>query len=419
VKYFLGISVLLIAFVYTGTPSFVTAAPTPTPDIDNQIADRQKEIDEVNKKIAELSAKRNATAEEAEAIAIAVEQLKAQLLKAEKELAKTQATITKVNVTKEKTSEDAKALEEDILTKRSELATLVRKLYEYEAEPIMRIFFNSQSLSDVLVIREEYKTLQERTVRVIEDMHAKGKELSEKKENLEQQAEDLTQLQVLLDAQADNIAEKKDTQKKFLAEKKQKQLEFESLIAEAKAAREEINKQIFTLQSGKVNVSLKTAVDMAKFAGKVTGVRPAIIIAVLKVESGVGANLGSGTFPDSMPYSKNREAFLRITAKLGIDPYKTPLSHSGAMGPAQIMPTTWEGMEPRIGQLMGKALVNPYELSDAFVATGIFLADRGAQNPAKEAEALQRYVGGKYWESQSWYSEKVMAVAKEYESQGL
>ncbi len=412
-------SVLLVVFLYTGTPSFVFAATVTQADIDAQIADRQKEINEVNKKIEELSAKRNATAEEAEAIAIAIEQLKAQLVKAEKELAKTQATITKVNITKEQTTEDAAALEKDITVKRSELTSLVRRLYEYEAEPIMRIFFNSESLSDVLVRREEYKTLQERAVGVIAEMHGKSDELSKKRESLEQQAEDLGQLQVLLDAQADDLADKKDTQRKFLAEKKQKQLEFENLIIEAKAAREEINKSIFTLQSGKVSVSLNTAVDMAKFASKVTGVRAAIIIAVLKIESGVGSNLGSGSYPDSIASQKNRDAFLRITKKLNLDPYKTPLSRSGAMGPAQIMPTTWEGMEPRIGQLMGKAIVNPYELADAFVATGVFLADKGATSPARELEALQRYVGGIYWEGQSWYSSKVMAVAKEYESQGL
>ncbi len=418
-KYFLGTVALLAAFAWAGMPSVLFAATTPSLDIDAQIADRQKEIDEVNKKIEQLSAKRNATAQEAEIIAVAIEQLKAQLLLAEKELAKTQSQITKVNTTKEKTLEDAKTLEQDVSKKRGELTSLVRRLYEFESESIMHIFFTTDSLSDVLARREEYKRLQESAVAVIAEMHGKQKALEEKHESLEKQAEDLGQLQELLDGQADTIAEKREEQRKFLAEKKQKQLEFESLIAEAQAAREEINKQIFTLQSGKVNVSLKTAVDMAKFASKVTGVRAAVIIAVLKVESGVGSNLGSGTFPDSMPYSKNREAFLRITKKLGIDPYKTPLSRSGAMGPAQIMPTTWEGMEPRIGQLMGKPLVNPYELSDAFVATGVFLADKGATSVAREAEALQRYVGGIYWEGQSWYSKKVLAVAKEYESQGL
>ncbi|HLC49096.1 MAG TPA: lytic murein transglycosylase [Candidatus Andersenbacteria bacterium] len=413
----MNIRIFILLTVLLCTPLVVRAAPGV--DIDTQIAQRQKEIDEVNKKIAELSAKKNATQEEAQVIAVAIEQLKAQLLRAEKELAKTEITITKVNTTKEQTNRDARALEQEILKKKLELTLLVRKLYEHESEPMMKLFFSTDSLSDVLVRREEYKTLQERAVGVVTEMHSTQQVLQEKEENLQEQAEDLEQLQELLDAQKGELAVKKQNQLTFLAQKKQKQLEFEGLIAEAKAAREEINKQIFTLQSGKVNVSLQTAVDMAKFAGKVTGVRPAVIMAVLKVESGIGANVGSGVFPDNMPYSKNREAFLRITSTLGLDPYKTAISRSGAIGPGQFMPLTFEGLQPRIMQFTKKPVANPFELSDAFVATAIFLADRGAADRAKEAEALQRYVGGKYWEGQSWYSERVLAVAKEYESQGL
>ena len=413
-------SIICIALVACAVFPFSVFAQTTTPqDVEAQIAERQKEIDDVNKKIADLSEKKNQTQEEAEKIAIAIEQLKAQLMKAEKELAQTKSTITKVTLTKEQTGKDARAIEQEIGKKRKELTALIRALYEFEAEGVMKIFFTSDSLSDVLIKRDQYKTFQERAVNIVQDMHNKEDQLREKEKNLEEQVEDLGQLQKILDGQADDLAEKRETQRKFLAEKREKQLEFESLIAEAKIARDEISKAIFTLQSGKVNVSLKTAVDMAKFASSVTGVRGAIIMAVLKVESGVGANVGSGVYPDNMPYSKNREAFVRITSALGLDPYKTAISRSGAIGPGQFMPLTWEGLSPRVAQLSKKAIANPFELADAFVATAIFLSDRGAANRDKEAEALQRYVGGNRWQGQSWYSEKVMAGAKEYESQGL
>jgi len=165
---------------------------------------------------------------------------------------------------------------------------------------------------------------------------------------------------------------------------------------------------------------------MAKFAGSVTGVRPALIMAVLKVETNVGTNLGSGVFPDDM-HPGSRDAFLRITKKLGLDPQKAPISRrprsmkgwGGAMGPAQVLPATWESIEGRIEQLMKKKPVNPYELSDAFVATAVFLADRGAANKANEYEAVNRYIAGPNWQYYTWYGDKVLAVAKEYEQQGL
>lgn len=395
-------------------PIWVNAQTT-----DAEIADKQQEIAEITEKIAELDAKRANTAAEADVIAIALERLKSTLRKAELELEKTTVAVKRVQLDQKQTQQAAEEVSQSISEKRTQLMSLLRQLYSLEQESFVRLLFDSQSLSDVLLQRNAYQILQERAVKVISDMRAEEKDLEQQQAKLEEQEEDLGELQTLLSAQKQELASQKTQQNQFLQEKKEKQAQFEQLIVEAQAAREEIKQQIFTLESGRVKVSLKTAVDMAKFAGSITGVRPAIIMAVLKIETGVGTNLGRGVFPDNIPLVKNRDAFLRITKKLGLDPYATPISRSGAMGPAQIMPTTWEGMEPRIAQLMKKPSVNPYELSDAFVATAVFLADRGAASPTKVSEALQRYVGGKYWESQSWYSAKVLAVAKEYEQQGL
>lgn len=398
---------------------FPSLAATATVDYTSQIQEKQQEIDALNKKIEDLSVKRSKTASEADTIAVTLEQLKTDLQRANAQLVKTQVTISNVKAQSSDTSTKVGDLEHQINAKKEELDSLVRQLYEFEQVSLVQVFFDSQSLSDVLSQRDAYALLQQRAVGLLADMHATQTDLQQQKEKLDKQADNLGQLQTLLDAQAQDLSDKKSVQKQFLQQKQQQQAQYESLLADAQAARDEIKKQVFTLQNGSIKISLNTANDMARFAGKVTGVRPALIMAVLKVESGVGTNLGAGSFPTNMPLIKNQDAFLRITKKLGIDPYKAPLSRAGAMGPAQIMPTTWEGMEPRIEQLMNKQLVNPYELSDAFVATGIFLADRGAQNRAQEAEALQKYVGGIYWQGQSWYSDKVLAVAREYENQGL
>ncbi len=424
------IRIFALALALATVPEAAYAATTPAAEklqaIDTQISDQQKEIDEINRKITELSTQKNATTEQAQAIALTVEQLKAELSKAQVQLAKTKSTMSKVQVEQEETTGAIGDISEDITEKKKELTYLVRLLYEHEGQSLIRILFNSQSLSEVIVSRDQYEELQQRAVSLIAGMHEKQQMLAEKKEELDQQSQDLGQLQLLLDMQAKDISEKRKVQNQFLAEKQQEAAQFENLIAEAQAAREEIKQKIFTLQSGKVNVSLNTATDMAKFASSVTGVRSALIMAVLKVESNVGANIGSGVFPDDM-HPQSRDAFVRLTKKLGLDPQKAQISRrpasgkgwGGAMGPAQVMPATWEAIEGRIEQLMKKSPVNPYELSDAFVATAVFLADRGAADPAKEYEAVNRYIAGPNWQYYTWYGDKVLAVAKEYEAQGL
>jgi peptidoglycan hydrolase CwlO-like protein len=403
-----------------------TSAGVELRKIDTEISDKQQEIAAINKKIAELDKKRGTTAAEADAIAVALERLKASLRKAELELDKTTSAVKRVQIDQRETKQESDALQEEISQKRTQLTSLLRQLYSLEQESLVRIFFDSKSLSDVLASRDAYESLQENAVRVISEMHQQQDKLQEQQQQLEQQEQDLGELQQLLDAQAKDLALQRTEQRKFLQEKQEKQAQYEQLIAEAQAAREEIKQQIFTLESGKVKVSLKTATDMAKFAGSVTGVRPALIMAVLKVETNVGTNLGSGVFPDDM-HPGSRDAFLRITKKLGLDPQKAPISRrprsmkgwGGAMGPAQVLPATWESIEGRIEQLMKKKPVNPYELSDAFVATAVFLADRGAANKANEYEAVNRYIAGPNWQYYTWYGDKVLAVAKEYEQQGL
>lgn len=421
----LGSFFVVSSYVHAATPPTGGETPNPSAVITSQINEKQDEIDAINKKIADLSAKKSQTANEAQAIAITLEQLKANLQRAQLQLSKTQVTIASVQQQQQSTSEQVSTLQENIQEKKQELDSLLRQLYEFEQVSLIQVLFDSQSLSDVLSQRNAYKALQQKAVGVLTDMHTQEADLHDQQDKLDQQQTDLGQLKAMLNSQTQDLAQKKSDQKKFLQQKQSQQAQYEGLIAEAQQARDEIKRQIFTLQSGGgVQVSLQTATDMAKYAAKVTGVRASLIMAVLKVESDVGNNIGSGVFPDDMR-PDNRDAFLRICAQLGLDPHKAQISRrqsygwGGAMGPAQIIPNTWESMAARVAQLMGKKVANPYELSDAFVATGIFLADRGAQSPAGEYEAVNRYLAGPHWQYYTWYGDKVLAVAKEYASQGL
>lgn len=67
------------------------------------------------------------------------------------------------------------------------------------------------------------------------------------------------------------------------------------------------------------------------------------------------------------------------------------------MGPAQFIPSTWNLMVNKIASATGKATPNPWDPSDAIMASAIFLADLGAntQDPTNERTAACRYYSGK------------------------
>lgn len=389
------------------------------------IAAKEQEIADLNRRIQELAGKRDATAEEAALIESKVLQLNQQLQKAELELKQTNLTISQVQTDQEKTASSIEELKQKVEERRTQLVGLLRLLYEREQESIVRLFFSTWSFSEVMTERAALEDLRNQTVTVIQEIHQEEDRLSEQQQALQEREQELVQLESILAGQQDEIATQRAEQQRFLAAKESEKVTYERRIKEAEEARQEIERHVFTLKDAGVEVSLNNAFDMARYAHKLTGVRPELLLAVLKVESNLGENTGSGKFPDDMQ-PQSRDAFLRITKKLGLDPNTAPISRrpasgrgwGGAMGPSQIMPATWESLEGRLETLIGKKPVNPYELSDAFVASAVFLADRGAA-AGKEREALARYVAGPNWPYwvNSWYTDRVMAVVAEYEKE--
>jgi peptidoglycan hydrolase CwlO-like protein len=390
----------------------------------DEISAKKAEIEELTERIQNLKNQHSATAEEAELIASQIRRLEASIEKSRLELSRTQNLTREVRVEKTNNEHSIQAIQEELSVKRAQLRHLIRTLYEREQTSIITVFLSSGSFSDLLAEHSAIQEIQNQSISLVQALQAQEKELNQRQTDLSQQEQDLAQLQAMQAAQKVELQQQEAENRAFLQAKKEEQIKYEQKIAEAEQARQEIENDVFSLQgAGNVKVKLTEATDIAAYAGKLTGIRPALLLAVLKVESNVGKNIGSGTFPDDMQPA-SRDPFLRITSKLGLDPYTAPISArpaggwgwGGAVGPAQIMPQTWEGIESRLAQLLNKTLPDPYDLTDAFVATAIFLADRGATDPSREYEAVNRYLAGPNWQRFTWYGDRVMAVAKEYES---
>lgn len=113
--------------------------------------------------------------------------------------------------------------------------------------------------------------------------------------------------------------------------------------------------------------------------------------------------------------------FLTITQELGRDPYNTPVScpmsfgWGGAMGPAQFIPETWAklGYGKKVQDITGKK-ADPWDISDAFLAAGLYLKDSGGIKD--EFKAAMRYFSGSTWSKyEEFYGRSVLAIASGYE----
>jgi membrane-bound lytic murein transglycosylase B len=208
-------------------------------------------------------------------------------------------------------------------------------------------------------------------------------------------------------------------------------------LADKKKQAVQIRSRIYELFNTGSQINFGAAVDIAKWASKLTGVRPAFLLAILTQESNLGKNVGtcnrSGDPPEKswkviMKPERDQEPFKKIIAELGMDIDKTPVScpmkdksgkqigWGGAMGPAQFIPSTWMGYKDKVAAITGKSPANPWDIRDAFIASAVKLKSNGAGTEAGEWKAAMIYFSGGTNPAYSFYGDNVLATAKKYQA---
>lgn len=394
-------------------------------DLQHSLEEKQAKLEELQKKIKQLQQEKQQKEKEEGTLTSTLDTLNRRIKEARLELERTEVNIEDVRLRIKKNRNEIRDLEKRLASLREKLQNVLRTVYAFDKRSPVEMILRKGTFADFLQEREAYWSVQKSLYSVLETTAEVKKAREQREKKLKERQNELTQFHKLQEAQKNALKNKEDQKKELLAKNIQQQGKVAGLIAEAKQAREEIQQEIFTLRNAGIKLSLGKAKELARYAGKLTGVRPALLLGVLKVESNIGGNVGSGRYPDDM-HPAHRDAFLRVTEKLGLNPEETPVSAKptsyqgwgGAMGPGQIMPGTWERVESVVAKLTGKEAPSPFNLEDAFVATAVILQGSGAAD-GREFEAVNRYFAGPNWQRFTWYGDRVMAVAKEYEKEGL
>lgn len=175
--------------------------------------------------------------------------------------------------------------------------------------------------------------------------------------------------------------------------------------------------------------------DIAKNVEKITGTRAAFMMAIAQeelfleeldmcylrnFETGEGVRGIDGKIMlKTMKPDRDIKDFLSITKELGVDAEKVmvtcPMSFGwgGAMGPADFIPSTWVKYKDKVKEKTGRP-ANPWDIEDAFLAMGMYLADSGASAKNLEAEwdAAMIYFSGQPDSGYNFYADQVMTIAE-------
>ncbi|MEW5805327.1 MAG: lytic murein transglycosylase [Patescibacteria group bacterium] len=309
---------------------------------------------------------------------------------------------------------------------RTLLADSLKALYESDQLSLLEVLVSRNSLSEFF---DEINAQTAIQVEVQKDLNL----IKELKVSLEGQRtswidrrEDQAALLRLQEAQKSQLAGKKAEKDKLLAATKGKEAAYQKLLKESEKTAAEIRAQLYRLIGGG-EIKFGDALKYAEFAYQQTGVRPALLLAVLDKESALGKNVGRCNWETAMHPTRDKPAFLQITQELGLDPDSVPVScpilsdgaYGGAMGIAQFIPSTWMIYKDRIQKITG-TMPSPWNPRDAFLATSLYLSDAGASNAnyTNERIAAAKYYAGGRWRYYLYsYGDRVMELARYYENQ--
>jgi membrane-bound lytic murein transglycosylase B len=318
------------------------------------------------------------------------------------------------------------------------LAQILRKTNEIDDITLPEVFLTKKSITDIFSDLDSFDSVQSSLKNTFEQVRNTKAQTETEKNALDKRRNQEMDAKYVIEQERISIKSNQGEKQRLLTISKNNEQTYSQIISEKQKQAAKIKAALFALRDSE-SIPFGEALKYANSASKITGVRPAFLLAILTQESSLGANVGTcyltdtqsgagisiksgNTYKNVMKPERDVAPFLNITKTLGLDPMKTKVScpqsvgWGGAMGPAQFIPSTWMLFKDRIASATGTSFPNPWNPQDAFMASAIYLGDLGAISGSYTGEqnAACKYYSGKSCSSSSLirtYGTQVMAKA--------
>jgi len=383
-----------------------------------------------------------------------IDQYKGQGKNLESEVSRLNAQMTKLNLQVKATTLSLKKLdaeiadnnikikttESDIEKNKRVLAHTLQSIYSGGDTSMVEVFLKNFAVSDFFDDIKNLTDVQDNLRLALERVTSLKIELMDTQEILAMKKSDVNSLKKYQANQQQAINSTKTEKANLLKETKGQESKYQELLKETQKTAAEIRNQIFKLFGGGA-LPFGDAVKIAQLAEKATGIRAAFVLAVLTQESAIqgeiGANVGGcylknpqtgsgvvikngNNISKVMNPTRDVPIFIEITNTFKMDPYSTsvscPFSYGwgGAMGPAQFIASTWDMYKNLILKITGNNPPNPWNNSDAFVATALYLKDNYNSSAcikyandnshiSPKQKLQERCAAAKYYAGGNWY----------------
>jgi peptidoglycan hydrolase CwlO-like protein len=429
-KKFITVILILLISAILG-PAVQTFSQSLTPQ---ERAKLQTEYDALQKEIADWQKVLDETKAKKNTLQGDVTILNAQIAKAEKEIKQRNITVTTLTKEINQKAANINSLEAQIENDKKLLGNLLKKKDQNEMEPIYYLLFSARDISGLIADLDAIDSVNHGLQDLFAELRQVKAETEKEKNTLAVKKNQELDAQYEVELKKKQISQNQAEKKQLLTFTTKAESNYEQVLAERQRRAEVIRSALFDLRDA-AGISFAKALEYASYASEKTGVRTAMILAILSQESDLGKNIGScyvsdlttgdgvgkntGTrfervmyapLPGSTSNRPNDTAvFAELTKSLGLNWATTPVScplgvtyyvgrgFGGAMGPSQFIPSTWQGFIGRLRSALGVSLPNPWDPKHAIMATSMYLSDLGAGGGTYTAErnAACKYYSGR------------------------
>ncbi len=414
-----------IILVTMGTQLAPVFAQQSREQLEQELADLEAQIKALNGSITQTQAQKNSLARDISLLTQKISQSKLKIKAHDAAISKLSQNISEKN-------RNINTLDAKMEREKDSLAQIMRKTKYLEQYSLLDFGLQSASLSTFFSDVDSFSTLNRALNDSFADIRATKSELEEVKSELQVAKDEETQKKLAQEAEKKKVESNQKEKNTLLTQTKNQETEYKKVLAAREKEAAQIRARLFELRDTAA-ISFGQAYDYALAASKTTGVRPALILAILMQESSLGVNVGAcylrdyntgagvsiktgADRPRTMSPTRDVPPFTALLSRLGKDPQSTPVScwiaaysggqpsgWGGAMGPSQFIPSTWKIFEKRIENATGANVANPWNPYHAITAMAMYLEDLGAVsgNEASERNAACKYYSGRACASSS------------------
>lgn len=323
---------------------------------------------------------------------------------------------------------------------KESLGQIIRNTQQIDDYSLIEVVLSTQDVSEFFGDLDAFTAVQQALYASFDHIVATRSEAEGEKVELEGQKLSQEQLRQMHILEQKKVQEQEAEKSDLLAKTKGQEDLYRQLKGVQERTAAQIRATLFPLRDTS-GIQFGDAVAYAKEASAKTGVRAALILAILSQESDLGKNVGqcyitsletgdgkgknTGTpFLGTMKVPRDTVPFQRIMEALGRDWSTTPVScplpggYGGAMGPTQFIPSTWASYEARLQATLGVAATDPWNAQHAIMATALYLQALGAAagSDAEHRAAAQYYAGGNWATSGQGYANSVIGKAANFQN---